>query len=52
MLRIIDLYYFFQFVKERTASSIAKDQTSIWHQLHADSRLLFACLGIAANGGG
>ena len=26
-LRIIDLYYFFQFVKERTASLIAKDQT-------------------------
>ena len=26
-LRIIDLYYFFQFVKERTALLIAKDQT-------------------------
>ena len=39
MLRIIDLYYFFQFVKERTALVIAKDQTSISQQLPADSRL-------------
>jgi hypothetical protein len=51
-LRIIDLYYFFQFVKERTALSIAKDQTSISHRHDADSRLCFTVWSSAVNGGG